>query len=47
VLDAGGFPVRLRFSGKALAHRALVRVVVTAIDPWGRRGAFTVSFHAP
>jgi len=47
VLNAGGFPVRLRFSGKTLAHGALVRLLVTAVDPWGRRGAFTVSFHAP
>lgn len=47
VLNAGGFPVRLHFTGKGLAHRALVRILVTAVDPWGRRGTFTVSFHAP
>ena len=47
VLNAGGFPVRLHFTGKGLAHRALVRILVTAVDPWGRRGVFTVSFLAP
>ena len=47
VLAAGAFPVRLRFAGRALAHRALVRIAVTAVDPWGRRGAFTLSFHSP
>jgi len=47
VLNSGGFPVRLRLSGRGVATRALVRIRVTAIDPWGRRGAFTVSFRAP
>jgi GH25 family lysozyme M1 (1,4-beta-N-acetylmuramidase) len=47
VLNSGGFPVRLRLSGRGVAARALVRIRVTAIDPWGRRGAFTVSFRAP
>jgi len=47
VLDAGGFPVRLRLSGRGVAPRALVRIRVTAIDPWGRRGTYTVSFRAP
>jgi GH25 family lysozyme M1 (1,4-beta-N-acetylmuramidase) len=47
VLNSGGFPVRLRLSGRGIAARALVRIRVTAIDPWGRRGAFTLSFRAP
>jgi len=47
VLNAGGFPVRLRLAGHALPRGALVRIRVTAIDPWGRQGAFTVSFRAP
>ena len=47
VLSAGGFPVRLRLSGHALARGTLVRILVTAVDPWGRKGAFTVSFRAP
>lgn len=47
VLNSGGFPVRLRLSGRGVATRALVRIRVTAIDPWGRRGAFTLSFRAP
>ncbi|HWX09946.1 MAG TPA: hypothetical protein VNY33_08205, partial [Gaiellaceae bacterium] len=47
VLSVGGFPVRLRLAGHALVRGALVRILVTAIDPWGRQGAFTVSFRAP
>lgn len=47
VLNAGGFPVRLRLAGHGLAPRTLVRIRVTAIDPWGRQGAFTISFRAP
>ena len=47
VLNSGGFPVRLRLSGKGVAPRALIRIRVTGLDPWGRRGAFTVSFRAP
>ena len=47
VLSAGGFPVRLHFAGHGLLRGALVRVLVTAIDPWGRKGSFTVSFRAP
>jgi hypothetical protein len=47
VLNSGGFPVRLRLSGKGVASRAVVRIRVSALDPWGRRGAFTLSFRAP
>ncbi|MCW2975338.1 MAG: putative glycosyl hydrolase [Actinomycetia bacterium] len=47
VLNSGGFPVRLRFSGRAVPTRTLIRLRVTAIDPWGRTGAFTLSFRAP
>ncbi len=47
VLAPGAFPVRLRLAGRGLAHGALARILVTAVDPWGRRGAFTLSFRAP
>jgi hypothetical protein len=47
VLASGGFPLRLRLSGHGLERHALVRIQVRAIDPWGRRGAFTLSFRAP
>jgi GH25 family lysozyme M1 (1,4-beta-N-acetylmuramidase) len=47
VLSPGGFPVRLRLSGRGVAPRALIRIRVSALDPWGRSGAFTLSFHAP
>jgi hypothetical protein len=47
VLNSGGFPVRLRFSGRAVPTRTLIRLRVTAIDPWGRTGAFILSFRAP
>lgn len=47
VLNAGGFPVRLRLAGHGLVHGTLVRILVTAVDPWGRQGVFTVSFRAP
>jgi GH25 family lysozyme M1 (1,4-beta-N-acetylmuramidase) len=47
VLSSGGFPVRLRLSGRGVPSRALIRIQVTALDPYGRRGAFTVSFRAP
>jgi hypothetical protein len=47
VLSAGGFPVRLRLAGHLLAPKTLVRILVTAVDPWGRQGAFTLSFRAP
>ena len=47
MLNSGGFPVRLRFAGGGLPHGAVVQLVVTAIDPWGRQGAFTLSFRAP
>jgi GH25 family lysozyme M1 (1,4-beta-N-acetylmuramidase) len=47
VLKSGGFPVRLRLGGRGLVPRTLVRISVSALDPWGRRGAFTLSFRAP
>jgi hypothetical protein len=47
VLAPGGFPVRLRLSGNRLVRGSLVRLQVTAVDPYGRRGVFTVSFKAP
>ena len=47
VLRSGAFPVRLRLSSHGLASRSLVRIRVTATDPWGRTGAFTLSFRVP
>jgi GH25 family lysozyme M1 (1,4-beta-N-acetylmuramidase) len=47
VMRSGGFPVRLRIASRALHSRSVVRLRVTAIDPWGRRGAFTLSFRVP
>ncbi|MDX6469211.1 MAG: hypothetical protein QOF75_1014, partial [Gaiellaceae bacterium] len=47
VLSPGGFPVRLRLSGNKLVRGSLVRLRVTAVDPYGRRGVFTLSFRAP
>ena len=47
LLNSGGFPLRLRLSGRSLAHQALVRIRVTALDPWGRQAVFTLSFRAP
>jgi hypothetical protein len=47
VLKSGGFPVRLRIAGRGVPSRALIRIKVSALDPYGRRGAFTVSFRAP
>jgi lysozyme len=47
VLSPGGFPVRLRLSGNKLVRGSLVRLRVTAVDPYGRRGVFTLSFKAP
>jgi hypothetical protein len=47
VLAAGGFPLQLRISGRGLAHRAVVRLQLSAVDPWGRRGASTLSFRVP
>jgi hypothetical protein len=46
-IDAGGIPVRLRFTGKRLARGAIVKLLVTAVDPYGRRGTYTLSFKAP
>jgi hypothetical protein len=47
VRSPGGFPVRLRLAGNKLSRGALVRLRVTAVDPYGRRGVFTVSLKAP
>jgi len=41
ILAPGGFPLKLRVS----AHTSRVHVI--AIDPYGRRGGFTLSFKAP
>jgi hypothetical protein len=42
VLAPGGFTVRLRVAGPDLGRGALVRVRLTARDPWGRSGALTL-----
>jgi lysozyme len=47
VLSSGAFPVRLRLSGNKLLRGSVVHVRVTAIDPYARRGAFTLSFKSP
>jgi GH25 family lysozyme M1 (1,4-beta-N-acetylmuramidase) len=47
VLNAGGFPVRLRIAARGLPHGALGNVRVTAIDPWGRRTSFVLGFRTP
>jgi GH25 family lysozyme M1 (1,4-beta-N-acetylmuramidase) len=47
ILAPGGFPVRLRIDGRKLPPHVLGKVVVTAIDPWGRRARFVLGFHAP
>jgi hypothetical protein len=47
VLKSGGFPVRLRIAGRGVPSRTLIRINVSALDPYGRRGAFTLSFRAP
>lgn len=41
ILAPGSFPLRLRVSARTRHVR------LTAIDPWGRRGTFTLSFAAP
>jgi hypothetical protein len=47
VLQSGSFPTRLRLAARTLPRRSLVRLRVTATDPWGRRGTFTISFRVP
>ena len=47
ILQSGAFPLRLRLSARALAPHSLVRIRLTAIDPWGRTGARTLSFRVP
>jgi GH25 family lysozyme M1 (1,4-beta-N-acetylmuramidase) len=47
VLQSGSFPTRLRLAARTLPRRSLVRLRVTATDPWGRSGTFTISFRVP
>jgi len=47
LLAPGSFPVRLHVSGRGLAHGAAMRIRLSALDPWGRTGAFTLSFRVP
>lgn len=41
ILAPGSFPVRLRVSGRTR------HVTIVGIDPYGRRGSFTLSFRSP
>jgi hypothetical protein len=43
VLTSGAFPLQLRLRTRS----RVVRIGVTAVDPWGRRGAFTLSARIP
>jgi GH25 family lysozyme M1 (1,4-beta-N-acetylmuramidase) len=45
LLRPGAFPVAIRVARHA--RGTVVHVHVTAVDPWGRRGGFTLSFRAP
>jgi hypothetical protein len=45
VLRPGTFPVAIRVARHA--RGTVLHVHVTAVDPWGRRGGFTLSFRAP
>ena len=47
ILAPGSFPVQVHVSGRGLAHRALLRVQLNALDPWGRTGSFTLSVRVP
>ena len=47
LLQPGTVPVRLRLSARGLKPGAIATVVVTAIDPWGRRASFGLGFRAP
>jgi GH25 family lysozyme M1 (1,4-beta-N-acetylmuramidase) len=47
VLSPGSFPVQLRIDGRKIPAGSVARVQVTAIDPWGRRTSFVLSFRAP
>jgi hypothetical protein len=47
VLRSGGFPVRFRLGGRSLVRGSIAGVRIAAVDPWGRRGAFTLSFRVP
>jgi hypothetical protein len=47
ILAPGSFPVQVHVSGRGLAQRALLRVHLDALDPWGRTGSFTLSVRVP
>ena len=47
LLQPGTVDVRLRLSARGLKPGSIGRVVVTAIDPWGRRSSFGLGFRAP
>jgi hypothetical protein len=43
VLRSGAFPLQLRLRTRS----RLVQIRVSAVDPWGRTGAFTLSARIP
>ena len=47
LLQPGAVPVRLRLSARGLKRGTVAKVVVTAIDPWGRRVSFGLGFRVP
>ena len=47
LLKPGTINIRLRLTGKQLPPGSTGRIVVTAIDPWGRKASFGLGFKAP
>jgi len=47
LLQPGTVTVRLRLSARGLKPGSTGKVVVTAIDPWGRRASFGLGFRTP
>jgi hypothetical protein len=47
LLKPGTIPVRLRLSGKQLPPGSAGKIIVTAVDPWGRKSSFGLGFKAP
>jgi GH25 family lysozyme M1 (1,4-beta-N-acetylmuramidase) len=47
ILAPGSFPVQVHVSGRGLKRRAVLRIRLSALDPWGRTGAFTLAVRVP
>jgi GH25 family lysozyme M1 (1,4-beta-N-acetylmuramidase) len=47
LLAPGSFPVRLHVSARGLHTGTVMRIRLAAVDPWGRPGAYTLSFRVP